>query len=399
MLSVLQHPNINPVIFQIGDTPLALRWYGLMYVLAFTIGYFFLKWLQSTGYLRCKPQDITNIIVYGVLGTFLGGRIGYLLFYQFDKVVLNVDNIALGERLKMVFAVWEGGMSFHGGVFGVGLAVLLYAWRHKASLWNILDASVHIVPMGVAFVRVGNFINGELYGRAITDDAGKVVYETDKLPWYAMKFPTDYHDRDAQSHLYRALQDDWVASNPGKSYADIPPDALHPLPVKAEVWAQVEQFFPGRYPSQIVQFAFEGVLVLLLVWLLRRKLKHPGQLAGAFLILYAIFRIPAEMIRQPDKHIDATYEQASKTAEFLASIGLTMGQLLSLVIIAAGVAMMFVFKAKALASAPYTEEQRRKGFWRDLPKLLRKPAKEDKAESKDSAADAKSEPDEQRKSD
>ncbi len=375
VLSLLPHPNIDPVIFQLGDTPLALRWYGLMYVLAFTVGYLFLRWLQKTGYLRCKAEDITNIIVYGVLGTFVGGRLGYLLFYQFDKLVLNKDNMELGARIKMIFAVWDGGMSFHGGVFGVGLAVLLYAWRHKASVWNVLDAGVHIVPLGVALVRVGNFINGELYGRAITDDAGKPIYDADKLPWYAMKFPTDHNDAIAQGKLMRALQDDWMAANPGASYRDIPNEALHPLPVKPEIWEQVQQYFPGRYPSQAVQFLFEGVTVLLLVWLIRRRLKFPGQLAGAFLMLYALFRIPAEMIRQPDSQIDpAQAEALGGTAQFLHSIGLTMGQFLSVVIFGCGLAMFFMHRVAKLRGKEYSSADRRGGFWRetirDFPEII-----------------------------
>jgi phosphatidylglycerol---prolipoprotein diacylglyceryl transferase len=146
MLSLLQHPNLDPIIFSIPGTPLALRWYGLMYVLAFTVGYFVLRWAQSTGYLRLKAEEIMNLIVWGVIGTFLGGRIGYVLFYQFDRLVLNVDNLELLDRLYMLIAVWEGGLSFHGGVFGVAAALIYYSWRNKVNVLNLHDA-------GVLFIR------------------------------------------------------------------------------------------------------------------------------------------------------------------------------------------------------------------------------------------------------
>jgi phosphatidylglycerol:prolipoprotein diacylglycerol transferase len=382
VLAILQHPNLDPVIFEIPGTPLALRWYGLMYVLAFTFGYFVLRWLQKTGYLRVKTSEITNVIVYGVLGTFLGGRLGYLLFYQFDKLFLGEGGLTGGERLRMIYAVWEGGMSFHGGVFGVTLAVLLYAWRHKASFWNIMDASVHIVPLGVALVRIGNFINGELPGRIITDEAGKTIYDADKLPWYAMKFPTDT-DPDAHRRLMQALRENYIAAHPKAE--SIPGNALQTIPVNPDVWANVSQYFPGRYPSQIVQFLFEGILVLLLIWGLRRKVKFPGQLAGLFLMLYAIFRIPAEMFRQPDAQIDpANAEQLGGTAAFLHAIGLTMGQFLSVVIFVMGLAIVAWMHIKRRGE-PYTPEERRGGFWRetirDFPEIVGLRKKKSKEEA------------------
>lgn len=129
MLSILEHPNLDPVIFWVKEPQLALRWYGLMYVLAFTVGYAIFRWLQKTGYLRIGVNDVSNYVIVGVLGTFLGGRIGYVLFYQFDKLFLD-EGVKFSQRMKLLYAVWDGGMSFHGGVFGVTLAVLAY------SLWK-----------------------------------------------------------------------------------------------------------------------------------------------------------------------------------------------------------------------------------------------------------------------
>lgn len=378
MLAILEHPNIDPVIFTLlrnaaGEPVLALRWYGLMYVIAFVFGYFVFRWLQKSGYLRIKAEDVTNLIVVGVLGTFLGGRLGYLLFYQFDRLFGDKGDFTGGEKIGMIFKVWEGGMSFHGGVLGVGIAVLIYAWVKKQNFWNILDGAVHIVPFGVAMVRIGNFINGELYGRMITDEAGKPIYDAAKLPWYAMKFPTENDDVLAASKLQDALRADYFAANPAAR--EIPSSAMHPLPVKPEIWEQVSQYFPGRWPSQMVQFALEGMAVLFAIWILRRFVKRPGQLSSVFLMLYAICRIPAEMIRQPDAQVDPNTPGIGATASFLASIDMTMGQLLSVAIFAYGLAQFLVTQWKPITGRQYTVEERRGGFiketLRDLPEILR----------------------------
>lgn len=397
MLGILEHPNIDPVIFTLisnaaGEPVIALRWYGLMYVLAFVFGYFVFRWLQKTGYLRIKTEDVTNIIVTGVLGTFLGGRLGYLFFYQFDRLFLGDGGLTVGERIAMVFKVWEGGMSFHGGVFGVGLAVLIYARVKKHGFWNIIDGAVHIVPLGVALVRIGNFINGELYGRAITDDSGNPITAPDKLPWYAMKFPTDHHTPGAQLELQRAMQERYAADNPGAT--TIPDSALQVPPVDPGAWEQASHFFPGRYPSQLVQFAFEGVLVFIAIWLLRRKLKRPGLLGAVFLMLYAVFRIPAELIRQPDSQVDpARAAELGGTAAFLSSIGMTMGQFLSVVIFVTGLALFLLLWFKPLTGRDYTKDERRCGFLKDtirnFPYIigLKKEKPEDGQDNSDKNAD------------
>lgn len=387
MLGLLEHLNWDPVIFKLGG-PLALRWYGLMYVLAFICAFFVLRWLQKVNYLRMKAEDISSYIVYGVFGVFLGGRLGYILFYQFDRIFLAIDakghptGVALGERLLSILKVWDGGMSFHGGVFGVAIAVLLFSWRKKYSFWRIVDSSSHVIPLGVAFVRIGNFINGELYGRMITDDSGKVITDADKLPWYAMKFPTDIGNADKLTRvpgqeLQRALHQKFVAENPGEAV----PTHFNQLPVDDSVWSSVEHLFPGRYPSQLVQFALEGMLVFFIIWLIRRWFTRPGQIAAMFLILYAIFRIPAEMIRQPDSQIDPTKAgDLTGTAAFLQSMGLTMGQFLSVVIFVWGLVMVLLFQWKSLTGERYSKEERKGGFWRDtikdFPEIigLRKPA-------------------------
>jgi phosphatidylglycerol:prolipoprotein diacylglycerol transferase len=384
VLGILDHPNLDPVIFTLisndaGSPVLALRWYGLMYVLAFTVGYLIFRWLQKTGYLRIEAKDVSNYVIVGVLGTFLGGRLGYLFFYQFDDLFLKAG-LTFGERMWKIVAVWEGGMSFHGGVIGVTLAVLYYALRKKQNFWNIMDGSAHIVPLGVALVRIGNFINGELWGRTINNEAGKPIFDAEKLPWYAMKFPTDSDTPGAQARLRDALEESWLKANPGSSITEMPRDALQPLPVDADVWKQVSDYFPGRYPSQLVQFAFEGMLVLLAMWIIRRYVKRPGVMCGLFLIAYAIFRIPAEMIRQPDHQIDPAHAgELGGTAWFLAQMGMTMGQFLSVLIIAVGLGVVIGRLKWGKPDHDYTPEDRRGGFivetLKDLSEIigLRKP--------------------------
>ena len=240
-----------------------------------------------------------------------------------------------------------------------------------------------------------NFINGELYGTVFKDEAGKTIYDPDKLPWYAMKFPTDHNDPIAQERLQALMRQEYFAAHPEATR--VPDSAMQPLPVDPEIWEQVSQYFPGRWPSQVVQFAFEGVLVLLLIWILRRVFKRPGQLTGAFLMLYCLCRIPAEIIRQPDMQIDpAKAESLGGTAAFLASIGMTMGQFLSVVVFLIGLVWILAIYFKPFTGAEYTSDERRPGFfkstWRDLPEIvgLRKPPKKDAAE--DDAADKEPEP-------
>lgn len=360
MLGLLEHPNWDPVIFEVFG-PLALRWYGLTYVLTFIGGYLIFRWLQKTGYLRCKLEDVTNYIITGVLGTFLGGRLGYLLFYQFDKLFLGEGGLSVGERFEMVYKVWDGGMSFHGGLIGVVVATMIYVWRKKHSFFNVMDAACHFVPYGIVCVRFGNFINGELYGRTINDASGNPIYDADKLPWYAMKFPTEMHDKRASAALQDALEKDYLAAHPD---AKMVPKHFPELPVPADVWTKVEPLFPGRYPSQLVQLMCEGFLVLVFVWVLRRWVKRPGIIGPLFIMAYAVCRIPSELVRQPDTHIDPNHaENLGATAHFLASIGLTMGQLLCIGMFIAGIVLL-VINSRRNMGEDYTLEQRQYGFWK-----------------------------------
>ena len=254
---MLTHPQFDPVAVHLG--PMAIRWYGLMYVLAFTLFWFLGKYR-----IRTQPQQgfdekqLEDMLFYGVLGVVLGGRLGYVLFYKFSHYLANPIDI-----LK----VWQGGMSFHGGFLGVLIAMWWFSRKSKKHWLQVTDFIAPLVPLGYAAGRLGNFLNGELPGRVTT------------VPW-AMWFP------------------------------------------------QVDAVPTARHPSQLYQFALDGVMLFIVLWLFSRKPKAMGAVSGLFLVGYGVFRFITEFAREPDDFLG-----------FLA-LGLSMGQWLSVPMIIAGIAMM-----------------------------------------------------------
>lgn len=330
MLAYLQFPNWNPVILDLSwmSENAALRWYGFTYILAFAFGYFALWFMQKRGYLRMSKDDVVNYMIVGVLGVFVGGRAGEIFFYQFNRTFFGPE--PAWDRFINVFAVWHGGMSFHGGLIGVTLAVFLYSRFKKQNFFNVMDGCTQFMPLGFAFVRFGNFVGGDLYGRLITDDAGKPIYQGEKLPWYAMKFPTDPE----------GLREIARYSDPAK-WKD-----HSPLPVSAEIWAKVEPLVPGRYPSQLAQMFLEGLLLWFTLLVLRRYCKKPGMLASLLCVFYGLYRFPIEYIREPEPGDPM-------------NLGFTIGQNLCLALMLFGAAA-FAFCWKTTKSGtPYTEDELR----------------------------------------
>lgn len=222
-------PHIDPIALQIG--PLAIHWYGLMYLAGFG-----LAWLLGRWRIQHHPspagltlRDLEDIIFYGVLGVVLGGRLGYVLFYKFDDYLAHPLSI---------FEVWQGGMSFHGGLIGVTLAMLFFARRRGQPPLAIGDFIAPLIPLGLAAGRLGNFINGELWGRP-TD-----------LPW-GMVFP-GAHDG------------------------------------------------TPRHPSQLYEMGLEGFALFTLMWWFARKPRPTGQVSAVFLMGYGLFRFLVEFTREPD---------------------------------------------------------------------------------------------------
>ncbi len=237
-IAALPFPNIDPVIFQLG--PLQVHWYGIAYVIGILFAWWYSRKLVSntrlwgTNKLKITPLDLDDFVTWAVIGIILGGRIGYVFFYDFEKFI---------QQPSHIFAVWNGGMSFHGGLLGTLVAMIVFARKRGFSAFSLFDIIAASAPIGIMCVRLTNFINAELYGKPTN------------LPW-AFVFP-----------------------NAG------------PQP---------------RHASQLYEAMLEGLLMFILLAVLAyrfKKLKQPGFIAGAFILWYAISRILIEFVRVPDAHI------------------------------------------------------------------------------------------------
>ena len=267
------HPKFNPVAISID--PIAIRWYALSYI----VGFMLFLWLGrrriKQGNTAFTKEMLDDFLTWGVLGVILGGRLGYILFYKFSYY--------LDHPLEML-KVWEGGMSFHGGFLGVVVAMWLFGRKYNISILKLMDTVAPLVPLGLASGRIGNFINGELWGRV-----------TELNAFWAMGFPqARYEDTEAAAHN----------------------------PLWAE-WLQQYGMLP-RHPSQLYQFALEGICLFIIVWIFSKKPRPAGQTAALFLGGYGLFRFIAEFARQPDDYLG------------LLTLGLSMGQWLSVPMIVLG---------------------------------------------------------------
>jgi phosphatidylglycerol:prolipoprotein diacylglycerol transferase len=253
---MLVHPQFDPIAFKLFG-PLAVRWYGLTYLLGFA-----LVWLVGRHAIKTRAQsalslqDFDDLLFYGILGVILGGRLGYVLFYKFGDYVV--------EPWK-IFFVWEGGMSFHGGMLGVIVAMWWYARAHRLDWLAVTDFIAPLVPLGLGAGRLGNFINAELWGRATDVPWGMVFPNVDRIP---------------------------------------------------------------RHPSQLYEFALEGVVLFVVLWWFAAKPRPRGAVSACFLIGYGAFRCAVEFTREPDSYLG------------LLALGLSLGQWLSLPMIIAGAAML-----------------------------------------------------------
>ncbi|HFC8456895.1 TPA: prolipoprotein diacylglyceryl transferase [Neisseria subflava] len=268
------HPQFDPVLISIG--PLAIRWYALSYIVGFILFTILGRRRIAQDNSVFTKEMLDDFLTWGILGVILGGRIGYVLFYKFSDYLANPLDI---------FKVWEGGMSFHGGFLGVVVAMWLFGRKHNISILKLMDTVAPLVPLGLASGRIGNFINGELWGRV-----------TELNAFWAMGFPqARYEDAEAAAHN----------------------------PLWAE-WLQQYGMLP-RHPSQLYQFALEGICLFVIVWIFSKKTRPAGQTAALFLGGYGLFRFIAEFARQPDDYLG------------LLTLGLSMGQWLSVPMIVLGV--------------------------------------------------------------
>jgi phosphatidylglycerol:prolipoprotein diacylglycerol transferase len=252
---MLVHPNFDPVALQIG--PLAIRWYGLMYLVGFATAYGLGRLRIAAGKsVRVTVQALDDLLFFGVLGVILGGRLGYVLFYKPGYYLQHPAEIV---------AVWQGGMAFHGGFLGVLVAVWWVARKHRLGWLEVTDFLAPLAPLAFAAGRLGNFINGELWGRVTG------------VSW-------------------------------GMVFRGAGPDP--------------------RHPSQLYQFALEGVALFVILWLYSSRPRPTGAVSGAFLVGYGAFRFVAEYFREPDDFLG------------LLALNLSMGQWLSLPMILAGVGLL-----------------------------------------------------------
>ncbi len=266
---MLIYPELNPIALKIGL--LSIHWYGIMYLIGFMGGWTML-WLRirQRG-LDWTSEQLSDLLFYVALGVMLGGRIGYVLFYNFPSYAAHPIYI---------FEVWDGGMSFHGGLLGVLLAMWLYSRKYDRRFFELTDFIVPVVPIGLGAGRIGNFINGELWGKIAN------------LPW-AMRLPCD------ESRFSRYCG------------------------------GAVTGYSQPHHPSQLYEACFEGLVMFVVLWWFSSKLRPRMAVSGLFALIYGVFRFGIEFVRLPDPQLG-----------YLAFGWLTMGQVLSLPLILIGILLI-----------------------------------------------------------
>lgn len=355
--------NLDPFLIQISSQ-FGVRWYGLAYLTGFIVGAMLMIFIARRGRQTLHPDMVTDYITYIVLGTMIGGRLGYALFYSQDLLTDFSSKFPYWGVLR----VWEGGMASHGGIIGIIVAAALFARRHKLNWLHLGDLTVLGGSLGVFFGRIANFINGELFGREASSS----------LPW-AVKFPAEMYlwlKHDAEKKLADAT-----------AGADLLPklsDTMQKLGVSADQWiawasqvrtsrnAQIQvqswiekaieavqsgneqvraalgEVLTARHPSQLYEAALEGALLFVVAFFFWRKPRKPGVVGAVWLTTYAVVRIIGEHFRLPDAHIG--YQL----------FGLTRGQWLSIgMLMAAFVFLLWTLKRNAPLIAGWGPEAQR----------------------------------------
>lgn len=294
--------RLDPVILKLTDS-IQFRWYGLAYVAAFVAGFYLLRWWARRGIGELKDSQVADFLTYAALfGVLVGGRLGYMLFYDAKNFFANPISF---------FYVTGGGMSSHGGIAGLFFFTLYWSRTRKQSWTGLGDNLVVASPLGFFFGRIANFINGELYGRA-TD-----------VSW-AMKFPEEATTWEPGDPRWEAVQ---------KMLVDrVPDDASVPETIKQlartddAFAAQLSELLTPRHPSQLYAAALEGLLLFVILFIVREKWPRAphGMLTALFFLLYAVFRFIDEFFREPDRYI----------------MGLTEGQFYSVFLLVPGLAFL-----------------------------------------------------------
>jgi phosphatidylglycerol:prolipoprotein diacylglycerol transferase len=281
--------QIDPIALSLG--PVKLHWYGLMYLLGFLAAWWLGRRRIDAGRLPgVDANGFSDLLFYSMLGVVLGGRLGYILFYGFEGF--------LAHPLSII-KVWEGGMSFHGGLIGVMLAALWWTRKHRLHYFDTMDFVAPLVPLGLGFGRIGNFIGAELWGKYTQANWGVI-------------FPTDPQLKQYTSEQLQAA----YASGALNGFA--------------------------RHPSQLYQAFLEGLVMFVALWWFSRKPRPRYAVSGLFALLYGVFRFVVEFVRVPDEQL-----------KYLAFGWLTMGQLLSVPLILLGVYLLWLSqRSPTLAPLP-----------------------------------------------
>lgn len=280
--------DIDPIALHLPFWPWGIHWYGLMYLAGFAIAWWLGQRRLRSGHLPgIDGNAYGDLLFYAMLGVVLGGRIGYVLFYAFD---------ALRADPWLLLRIKEGGMSFHGGFLGVMAAVLYWSWKHRLHVFDSLDFIAPLVPPGLGLGRLGNFIGGELWGKPTGGDWGVI---------FPNALPPEFARLDAVS--LRTLYDSGAL------------DAF------------------ARHPSQLYQAALEGVALFMLLWWYSHRPRPRYAVSGLFALGYGAFRFAVEFVRVPDAHIG-----------YLSGGWLTMGQVLSLPLIALGLGLLWLSRRSRL---------------------------------------------------
>ena len=334
--------QLDPFLIQFTES-IGIRWYGLAYLTGFFIAYLTVYFMAKKGTIKISPESAGDFITYMAIGTLAGGRIGYCLFYGPHLFWTFGDSFPFWGVLE----VHKGGMASHGGILGVMIASWLFARREKVKPLHILDLTVFGGSIGIFFGRIANFINGELYGREVTEP----------ISW-AVKFPQEIYtwginQKDKLAELSNVVDKlpgaskvqssqwlDWVSQYSGYAQQQmaIAKDQiiLATQNQNPEVIAALQSVLTPRYPSQLIQALLEGLMVFIVLSLIWLKPRKPGIIAGMFGVVYSIARIMGEQYRLPDAHIG--YEL----------FGLTRGQWLSFGLLAIGIAIT-VYAARSKA--------------------------------------------------
>lgn len=274
--------NLDPIAIHLPFWPHGIHWYGIMYLMGFAAAYLLgMRRIRSGRLPGVDEEGFSDLLFYGMVGVVLGGRVGYILFYNFPQFMADP---------VMLFRINEGGMSFHGGLIGVMATVAWWSWKHKIHIFDTIDFVAPLVPPGLAFGRFGNFINGELWGKPTQSGWGVIFPES---------LPDAYATQSAEQlqnlHASGALN----------------------------VFA--------RHPTQLYQMFLEGVFLFAFLFLFSIKPRARYAVSGWFALLYGIFRFAVEFVREPDEQLG-----------YFAGDWLTMGQILSFPLIALGLVFLFM---------------------------------------------------------